>query len=394
MNQNSAFTDLFLRKLASPATGRAEHYDGKVPGFGLRITAAGTKTFFVVYRHEGAFRRMSLGRYPIVSLQSARQQAQQALRAVAAGEDPQAPRRAEVAAKADLFAEVVARFVAEYCQRRNRPSTARETERLLQAVFVPVWRNMSLAKITRADVLSVIDSIEAEGKPSAARHAFAAIRQFFNWCVERELITQSPCLTLKAPGRQSARERVLSDTELADVLAGTGKVGWPFGPIVELLILTAQRRGEVVGMQWTEIDCQEKLWTISGTRTKNHRTHCVPLTDAALALIDSLPRQVDSPYVFPARGKPEKAYSGYSKGKRALNAVCSTRDWTLHDLRRTVATGMARSGIAPHVVEKILNHSTGTFGGVAGVYNRFNYLTEMREALDCWERQVLELRGR
>lgn len=391
MRQNPAFTDLFLRKLASPKAGRAEHYDGKVPGFGIRVTAAGTKTFFVVYRHKGASRRLSLGRYPVVSLQTARQQAQQALGVVAQGEDPQVPRQAKQVAESNLFPEVVARFIKSHCERRNRESTAYETARLLQAVFVPVWQRKPVAEITRADVLAITDGIEAKGAPSAARHAFAAIRKFFNWCTERGLIAQSPCVTLKAPGRPVARERVLSGAELADVLRGAQAIGWPFGPIVELLILTAQRRGEVVGMKWSEIDQNEKLWTIPGTRTKNHRTHRVPLTDTVLQLIDSLPCHVDSPYVFPARGRPDQAYSGYSKGKRALNALCSTSDWTLHDLRRTAATGMAMAGVAPHVVEKILNHTTGTFGGVAGVYNRFNYLAEMRTALEAWEQRVVAL---
>ena len=262
---------------------------------------------------------------------------------------------------------------------------------MLNAVFVPVWKDKPVGAITRADVLAVIDHIQAQGKPSAARHAFSGIRKFFNWCVERGLIEQSPCLTLKSPGRQSARERVLSDDELAEVWRGTEEIGWPFGSIVKLLALTAQRRGEVVRMQWAEIDAKAKLWTIPGSRTKNHRTHAVPLTDTALAIIASLPRFAGSPFVFPARGKPDQAYSGYSKGKRELNAVCTVEDWTLHDLRRTAATGMARAGVPPHVVEKILNHTTGTFGGVAGVYNRFNYQSEMRSALEAWEQHILAL---
>lgn len=394
MKQNPVFTDLFVRKLASPPAGskRAEYYDGKLPGFGVRVSTAGTKTFFVVYRHQGAFRRMSLGRYPVVTLQEARQKAQDALRCVANDRDPQEPKRAAKPTRDDLFARMVAAFVEDHCKSYNRPSTAKETERLREKVFVPVWAKRPVGTITRADVAAVIDGIRAAGKPSAARHAFAGIRKFFNWCVERELLDQSPCSGMKAPGRQTARERVLADDELAAVLAATHEIGWPFGPIVRLLALTAQRRNEVLGMQWDEIDRQKKLWTIPGTRTKNKRTHTVPLTQAALAEIDALPRMAGSPYLFPARGKPERAYSGHSKGKRALNAACGVEDWTLHDLRRTAATGMAQAGTPPHVVEKILNHVSGTFGGVAGVYNRFGYLDEMRSALEAWERHMLALK--
>lgn len=186
---------------------------------------------------------------------------------------------------------------------------------------------------------------------------------------------------------------MLSDIELAAILKAADRQGWPFGPVVNLLTLTAQRRGEVVGMAWEEVDLKAKLWTIPGERTKNHRPHVVPLTDTAVAIVEALPRVEGSPLVFPARGYLDRAYSGYSKGKRELDALAEQHDWTLHDLRRTAATGMARAGVPPHVVERLLNHVPGTFGGVAGVYNRFGYLDEMRAALAAWERHVVGLAG-
>ncbi|KAB2912594.1 MAG: tyrosine-type recombinase/integrase [Hyphomicrobiaceae bacterium] len=385
---HTPFTDIFLRKLKVPAEGRVEHYDGKIPGFGIRVAKSGTKTFFVLGRHRSGFKRVSLGRYPTLTLEKARRKAQDTLRDLADGIDPLEGKRAARQQQPDLFPAVADQFVANYCRRHNRESTAGETERLLKAVYVPAWTDKPVTEISKKDVQTLIEDIMEAGKPSAARHAFATIRKFFNWTVEQGLIEHSPCLTLKTPAKANSRDRVLSDEELGSILEACERQGWPFGPVVKLLALTAQRRGEVVGMAWDEIDLKAKLWTIPGVQTKNHRPHVVPLTEAAVAIIEGLPRISGSPFVFPARGYIDRPYSGYSKGKRELDALAGQHGWTLHDLRRTAATGMAKAGVPPHVVERLLNHVSGTFGGVAGVYNRFGYLDEMREALTKWEIHV------
>lgn len=390
MSQLRPFTDVFLRKLKPPLAGRPEYYDSMVPGFGIRLTPGGAKTFFVVCRYRGGFRRVTLGRYPTVTLEKARRRANDTLTAISDGIDPQQQKRAARANVDDLFPAVVDTFISGYCKHHNRASTVAETQRLLHAVYVTRWKTRRPQDITKRDILDVLDDIMGQNKPSAARHAFATIRKFFNWCVERELVELSPCLTIKPPAKANNRERVLSDAELAAILNATTMQSWPFGPIVQLLALTAQRRGEVVGMQWDELDLTSKLWTIPGIRTKNHRPHSVPLTATAVGIITALPR-FSSTFVFPARGKPDRAYLGYSKGKRELDQLAKQHDWTLHDLRRTAATGMACAGVQPHVVERVLNHVSGTFGGVAGVYNRFAYLDEMRQALSAWEAHALQL---
>lgn len=385
---SSNFTDIYLRKLKPPAQGRIEVYDGKISGFGLRVSATGTKTFFVVGRHGQSFKRISLGRYPTLTLEKARRKAADALRDLADGVDPMIEVRAARGQAADQFPAVVESFVDLHCRQQNRASTAHETHRLLLRVFVPRWQARRVGDIAKADVQQVMDELMAAGTPSAARHAFAAIRKFFNWCVERGLIAQSPCLAMRPPAKHTSRDRVLSDGELSAILHAAESQGLPFGPIVQLLALTAQRRGEVVGMRWEEIDVRAALWEIPADRTKNHRPHVVPLTPAVLAILNSLPRDFDTPYVFPARGHADRPYSGYSKGKRELDVLSGQSGWTLHDLRRTAATGMAKAGVAPHVVERLLNHVSGSFGGVAGVYNRFGYLDEMRDALLRWERHL------
>jgi integrase len=385
-------TDVFLRKMKSPERGQTDIWDAKVPGFGVRVSATGTRTFVMVYRFRGDWRRDSLGQYPRLSLQEARAKAERARADLSEGKDPRAGREtARPAPKTESFGAAVDAFIAGYVKRQNRESTAGETERLLRSVFVPVWERRALGDIGKPDVLAVIDGIMDRGKPSAARHAFAAIRKFFNWCTERGLIDDSPCRTIKPPAKARSRERVLNDAELTLIWEAAAAQGIPFGTIVQLLMLTAQRRGEVVGMRWDELELDAGMWTIPGSRTKNHKPHVVPLTPTAVTILRKTPHHVGSPFVFPARGKPDQPYSGYSKGKRTLDAAIGLHDWTLHDLRRTAATGMARLGVPPHVVERILNHTAGTFGGVAGVYNRFQYLPEMREALKLWEAQLASI---
>lgn len=377
--------DLLIRKLRVPAQGVAQHPDGKVPGFGVRVTANGVRSFYLAYRHKGKNRRLNLGRYPATSLQKARGKAYAALAELEDGNDPSGH-----IAKADTFSGAVDAFVTSHCQRHNRSSTAAETERLLKVYFLPGWKNREAEAITKADVMEALEPVMKRGAYGSARHAFAAIRKMFNWMVEQGMLEASPCRGMKAPGKPSSRDRVLLDEELKMIWSSALEIGLPFGPIVQLLMLTAQRRGEVVAMAWEEVDETKGLWTIPGERTKNGKSHAVPLTASALKVLAAIPR-TKSPYVFPARGKPEQPYSGYSKGKRELNAAVGMEDWTLHDLRRTAATGMARLGVAPHVVERVLNHVSGTFSGVAGIYNRFKYEDEMLDALQLWAMHVASL---
>lgn len=375
--------DITVRNMKPPASGSAQYPDGKIKGMGLRVTASGSKSFFLEYRFQTRKHRLNLGRYPVTSLAKARAKAHAALAMIAEGTNPQGPDTEDIS-----FSAAVDLFVSQYCQHTNRPSTAEQTENLLRGYFLPAWERRTVESLGKADIAIVIEAIVKRGKVSAARHAFAAIRRFFNWMVEQGRIPASPCAGLKPPGRHVSRDHVLTDDELATIWRHTGKHEDTAHTIIRLLLLTAQRTGEVCGMAWDEIDFGERVWTMAGSRTKNHKPHAVPLTDTALAILKSIPR-TESPFVFPARGKPLQPYAGYTKPKMALDAASGVTGWTLHDLRRTAATGMARAGMQPHIIERVLNHVSGTFAGVAGVYNRFQYMPEMREALALWERHVL-----
>lgn len=383
--RRTTLNDVTLRNLLAPAEGVAQYPDGKIAGMGVRVTANGVKSFFLEYRLRGQKRRLGLGRYPVTTLQKARAKAMAALVMISEGDDPKGGET-----DAQSFPDALAEFIESYCNRHNRASTAAETERLLRTYFLDAWEKRTIDSITRADIADAIEPMMKRGTHAAARHAFAAVRKFFNWQVEQGRLPMSPCAGMKPPAKASHRDRVLSDDELRVIWQAAEAQGFPFGRITQLLMLTAQRRTEVSSMMWEELDLTANTWTIPGERTKNGKPHVVPLTASALAVIACIPR-TSSVYVFPARGMPGQPYTGWSKGKRMLDDAAGLHDWTLHDLRRTAATGMAKAGIAPHVVERVLNHVSGTFAGVAGVYNRFQYGPEMRAALEVWERHVLGL---
>ncbi len=381
-------TDLAIRKMAPIAGRRIEVWDARVPGFGLRVSAGGAKTFILMYRAGGRKRRLTLGRYPVLSLAEARQRALTALAGVGRGVDPADP---VVAATGEhrAFEDVVAAFVGMHCARNNRANTARETERILRRHFLPAWQTREVATITRQDVLKVLDHLVAAGTPSVANHALAAVRKLFSWCIERGVLEQSPCGGLKLPAKANARERVLNESEIGAVWKASCAAAYPFGAIVQLLLLTAQRRSEVAEMRWPELDLDKALWTIPAERTKSNRTHTVPLSSIAIQTVLSIPR-IDDALVFPARSG-DSTFQGFSKAKQRLDEAAGVRDWTLHDLRRSAATHLAGLGAPPHVIERLLNHTSGTFRGVAGIYNRFGYLDEMREAVEMWARKIQSL---
>ena len=238
-----ALTDMAIRNLAVKPGERVEIWDNKIPGFGIRASSGGTKSFILVYRHRGRPRRLTLGRYPTVSLSAARRKAQDALKTVSDGADPQALKQAD--RNAVRFADAVSAFVSQHCQRHNRASTAKETERVLRHRFVGPWANRDLRELSKQDILGVIDAIVAEGTPSAANHALAAIRKFFNWSLERGMIEESPCAGITKPVRTATRERVLSEAELGRVWNAAESMGYPFGRMTQLLMLlaAAQRSG-------------------------------------------------------------------------------------------------------------------------------------------------------
>jgi integrase len=336
---------------------------------------------------------MKLGNYgPAFTVEMARREAVRIAGLVAGGGDPAGEK--QQARLKRLEQETLADAVERYIEIYARPNLKswEETARVLRRNIVPDFGAKPVGDVTRTDILRLLDRMIAN--PTKARHTLAWTKGLFTWLVERGELAVNPAAGLSLP-KGEARERTLSDDEVRDVLQAAELVGWPWGPLVRLLLLTGQRRGEVSGMAWEEIN--GAVWTIPGQRTKNGRPHAVPLSVAVQEEVARIPRLADCPWVFSTSGK--SPLSGFSKGKtrldkaidelRAASARPAMPDWTFHDLRRTAATGMTRLGISPTLVERILNHSEKTgLSAVASVYDKYSYLPEMAAALETWSAAI------
>ena len=373
-----------------PLPHRQEIPDAHMPGLYLVVQPSGTRSWAVRYRSNGQTRKHTLGAYPKIDLKSARTLAGAALRAVAQGRDPGREKALERTTLPDSVGAVAKQFVELHCRRSNKPRTIEGTQQLLDLHVLPRWRKRLIKDITRRDVLDLLDGIVEGGRPVAANRVLTAVRKLFNWAMERDIIASSPCAGVKPPTPEQSRDRVLSDDELGNVWRAADQLSGPFGVLVKLLILTGQRRDEVARMTWGEVDLDARLWILPKERSKNGQPHDIPLSEPATAILESLPRIGDT-FVLTTDGKA--AASNYSKNRRRLDARLSPDmpQWVLHDLRRTAASGMARLGISLPIIEKILNHSSGSFGGIVGVYQRHDFADEKRRALERWGAHVADL---
>ena len=360
--------------------GRLQIWDIALPGFGLRVTEKGKKSWGVMYRYRDRQRRITIGSYPAFSLAEAREEARAVLRAVERGEDPVAEKLSAKRKPPALFSDSVDQFIELYAKPKNRGW--KETRRLLKNNVEPHFKYLSLEDVNKHHVLDVLDVILERGARTQANRTLSAIKKLYNWSMERGVIDHNPTTGLKPPGKEVARDRILTDDEIKKVWSVWEDLDWPFGPVWKLLLVTGQRRSEVAGMKWSDIDFDKNIWTIPREIAKNDRTHDVPLSPLALDILESVPRFAKRDLIFSTTGRTP--VSGFGKSKNKIDEKLGLLDWRLHDLRRTAASGMARLGVAPHVVEKILNHSSGTISGVAAVYNRHGYENEKNDALNKW----------
>jgi integrase len=371
-----------------PGKARQEVPDALLPGLYLVVQPSSAKSWAVRYRHNGKTRKHTLGPYPRIDLKTAREFGAKALRVAAEGRDVAHEKKQAQTAKSDSVEFIVERFIERHVKRNYRPRPMREAERLLRVHVVSSWRGRPIGSIVRADVRAMLDKI-VDDAPIVANRVHSIARKLFNWAVENETVAASPMAGLKPPTIEASRDRVLSDDELKLVWQAAGKMGLPFGPLVQLLILTGQRRGEVAGMEWAELDAEKRLWVLPRERTKNDRRHEVPLSAQALAIIRQLPR-ISERYVFSINGTAP--INGFGKPKDRLDALLPGMPaWVIHDLRRTVASGMAKLGVNLPVIEKVLNHVSGSFAGIVGVYQHHSFADEKRKALDLWASHVAKL---
>jgi integrase len=363
-------TDASIQRIKPPSKSSLEVFDLGYPGLALRIGHGGAKSFEIFYRIDGKLRRETLGRWPAISLAEARMAWRKTREAIAKGE---APRRESPAM---LFEHVVEEWIRRD-QAKNKPSTLYQLTRTLEIDLLPAWRGKRIDEIGKRDVIALLDSINDRGAPVMARRVKAHVRRFFHWCLERDILKIDPTAGLPRVGNGKSRDRVLTDSELARVL---GACQGPYGAVVRLLALTGARREEIAKLKWSEIDGD--TIKLEGSRTKTGAPHTIPLSSAAQALLNSLPHLGD--FVF----NGVRPVSNWSHSKNELDAASGVTNWRIHDLRRTVATGLQKLGVNLQTIEAVLGHTSGSRSGVVGVYQRHSFDAEKREALEAWGKHV------
>jgi integrase len=386
-------TQIAITKLKA-GRKRREVPDGR--GLYHIVQPSGERSWALRYRYHGRPRKFTLGGYPALGLKEARAAALQALASVAAGVDPAAEKTAaRAAAKAARrqSSGAVERVIDDFIGLYAKPNTRdwRETQRLLKQ-FAMAWEGRPLAEIAKADIHRVLDGIVARGAPISANRAFTQLRKMCRWALSRGIIEHSPCEGIQAPSTEKPRDRVLSLEELRLVWRAAEKLGYPYGPITQLLILTGARRSEIGRITWDEIDFEKRLWTLPAERSKNKRAHVLPLSPQVVAILQSLPRFAGSKMVFSPSGKIPDSFA-YAKF-RLDAAIAAER--TASRCRRGLFTMFAdpshqdlrRWGSICPVIERGLNHVSGSFSGIVSVYQRHSFADEMHAAMDLWGRRI------
>jgi integrase len=383
---------------------RYEIQDVKVKALRLVVQPSGAKSWAARFWRHNRQHKLTLGPFPEVTLEAARRGAKLAVAAVADGRNPveerKEARRREERERAEAITTQTAyeRYETEHIDAALGKDTATNVKRLFRLYILPAIGKTQVKDVTHDDCKAIWTKEARRGNPSNANKIFVALRHFFRWLRRNSILANpSPLDDVEAPEGSAPRDRVLKTEELRLVWNAAGKMEYPFGPFVRLLILTLSRRNEVSEMVRGELDVPASQWTLPSERTKNGRVHLVPLAPAALDLIKALPEHDSKAgWLFTTDG--ETAASNFSKRKRTLDAIVTELNdgkpipnWTLHDLRRTGDTGMHNLGVQPHIVEACVNHVSGHKGGVAGRYNWAEYLPEKRAAFELWAAHVMKI---
>jgi len=407
------FTHIPLRRL-KPKDRQFMIWDKGTPGqkgLGVLVSPGGTKSFRSTYYFPGSPKAHSrkLGRFPDMTIGEARDLAREDRRKAADGIDP----KREWARTTGAMFEAVFEDWMRRDQANNK--TAHETRRALERDVLPEWHGRSIHDIKRRDVIALIDGIADRGAVTMARRVHAHLHRLFKWATGRAIIEVNPMADLPKPGKENPRDRWLDDTELIHVWHATRTLGYPYGHVFRLLILTGCRRSEIAELQWSELDREAALILLEGARTKNGDPRTVPLSPAALRIVGELRHKH---YVKPVGDAPEYVFttmrrtpiSGWRQAKTLLDdaaiqvrrklavnagddpdAVKGLPPWRIHDLRRSVATGLQKLGERLEVIEAVLGHTSGSRAGIVGVYQRHAFEPEKRKALDAWARHVTSL---
>lgn len=395
MSERIHFTHERLDALdPAPAGKRVWYRDDRVLGLALMVTDKGAKTFYSVRWHptKGKTEHFRLGRYPDLTVARARELAGKDRAAVADGKDPVRDRREARREYQDgiTVRELADAFLELHAKVKKR--SWRQDYRRIKGQIIPAWGFRKADEIRRRDVIALLDAIVARGAEVEANRTLALVRKLFNWANERDLLEGNPCLGVRAPGEETARERVLSDDEIRAVWNGCARLSPAMCAIFRLRLVTAQRGAEIAAMAWEHVDLKEATWWIPPEAHKGKRGHLVPLSPMATEILQGIKQS--GPWVFAGRGNGSHVVA---LGKAGDDLVAASGvEFHPHDLRRTASTGMAAAGVEEWKISKVLGHAAGPdvrTATVTGRYNRYDYLTEKREALDRWALHLAAILG-
>jgi integrase len=407
------FTDKGIAAL-KPKADRYEVWEDGRSGFGVRVAPSGRRSWLYMYRFGGKARRMTLGAYP-VGLASARVMFAEAKRKLDHGEDPGALAKSE--RLADRSASTVRQLIDEYLERAAKDRKGyREIKRILEHDVAPAWGNRKAKAIKRRNVILLLDGIVDRGSPIMANRTLSWVRRMFNFAARRDIVDANPCFGIEAPGRETERERVLSDEELRALWTGLPSTDTTEATrlAVKLLLVTAQRPGEVAGAMIAEFNLEQRMWSLPPERVKNGRTHLVPLSPFAMGIVEAARGERRDGPLFPGRrvGEPltsEAISRAFSRNAEVLGIPMPARRqpapddrqaflaarrerrrvaFAPHDLRRSAATRMTELGFTRFIVDRVLNHVEP---GVGRIYDRNDYMREKRQALEAWAVRLEEV---
>lgn len=380
-------------KTPVPSSGQVDYWDASIPGFGLRVGVSGRRSWIIVYRVKGSSRkrRMTIGTYPSLPLTNAREMASNALYEATQGNDPAAALKQEK--KAETFKELADDYLERYAKRHKK--TWKKDAGIIERDLKPEFRGMKAKEVRRSDVNRLLEKIIDRGAPIQANRTFEVLRKMFRWAISQDIVENSPCYGISKPSKETSRDRVLSADEIKTFWDGleNAKMDKLSALVFKMQMITAQRKGEVLGASRSEFDREEKIWTIPAERSKNGLAHRVPLSTLSLktlAQIDEI--SGESELLFPSPRRDNQAIHGTSIDHALKNngEHFKIKNFVPHDIRRTVASHMTgeKLGIPRLVVSKILNHAEK---GVTAVYDRHSYDSKKRQALDAWAVRLREI---
>jgi integrase len=390
VNRRIHFTDRSLKAIKPPPRPRqVDYFDESLPGFGLRVSYNGRKSWIALYRCNGVKGRLTLGRFDVLPLVEAREQARDALKAATRGVDPAAKKHRD--REAPTFKKLVDDYIEQYAKPNKR--TWKKDERLLGRNLVPQLGRKKAHLITRADLRAELNKVKNRPAPVEANRTFEVVRRLYNWAIEEEILAENPAFKLPKPAEETCRERTLTADELQMLWLALEDASPVVRGVFRLMVLSAQRRNEISRMRWADLDRRDGWWNIPAELTKTKRPYRVPITPAMLNIIEEIERlSLDPEWVFPRAGGggpiPE---TNVSRPFRKVIKGAGIPHFMPHDLLHTVCSHMTGMGITEFDVGKLRHHTSRESTSMTARYNHHTYDREKRQALELWNNRLRQI---